>query len=743
MNMSQIMDIRYLWSPLGVCLVLAGCGNDTNASPVDAGLADAAVADAQPADAALPAEPSGVDVYFPPPRSRTELDAITVRGTAMDDDGIAAIHVAGVAATSDDGFATWQATVPLQPGVNLLTVDKQDGAGNLTVGVAQVEVVNALLLNDLRRMVLDGTRNRVLVADANQDALVAVDLDSALPTRVPDSALPRPIYNPPVATMAMDPDQRRLWLASSEIEVRTILLWLDLITGERRVVADATTGSGIGLFDITAIAVDAAGNRVLLFDAEHQAVVAVDQATGERTVLASVGVGSGPALAGVSCMAVDAARSRLLAAATWEQQDVLHQALIAVDLSTGDRTVIADDSTGAGPAPGPARGLDLEPGGNRAWLSVADGFLSKVIAVDLSTGDRTLIAELGVSDQRLPGIGALVRDPARDRVLVLDDPRRIMAVGQGGAAAPWLNQVIIGLGPFLSTSQALGLDDVRGRAFFLGRPREGEVMSLGIWPQEIAGWRSFVTESNGSRRGPLRGARDMILDLPRDRAIVSSNDKEFGTSVLYSLDLDSGEHAKLAGPGTALGPLPDLLGSIAMDTLHHSILGVTPDTLLSVDLSTGGYIVISDAATGTGPALANPRGLAVDARQQRAIVVNDEVSLLSIELETGDRSTLSELGIGPGGERHELGDTALDLAHQRVLVTEPRTDTRPTRVWSVSLTGGASTELVGPTAGAGPPIQDSLGSIAVDSRRDLAVTQAATKVFMVDLVTLQRVIVSD
>src|SRR5690606_32113479 len=62
------------------------------------------------------AVPDGFVIAFPPPSSITDAPSITVNGTASLDGDIDAITVAGVAATSEDGFAHWAASVPLSVG---------------------------------------------------------------------------------------------------------------------------------------------------------------------------------------------------------------------------------------------------------------------------------------------------------------------------------------------------------------------------------------------------------------------------------------------------------------------------------------------------------------------------------------------------------------------------------------------------------------------------------------------------
>src|SRR5262245_32279006 len=115
-----------------VGFVLLGCGGGEQP---DAG-SDAAL-DAGPRGDGLPPT---VQIMFPPARSLTEAATILVRGTASDPDGVASIRVNGIAAVSNDGYATWTANVPLVFDANQLAVEAVDSVGNRNPAAAMRSV---------------------------------------------------------------------------------------------------------------------------------------------------------------------------------------------------------------------------------------------------------------------------------------------------------------------------------------------------------------------------------------------------------------------------------------------------------------------------------------------------------------------------------------------------------------------------------------------------------------------------
>src|SRR5262245_48445263 len=87
-----------------------------------------------------------VGLTFPPPASSTEQESIMVSGTASDPSGVAEVRVNGVLASTSDGFATWQASVPLALGRNTLTVAASDARGNSDARAAGAVIESQALL---------------------------------------------------------------------------------------------------------------------------------------------------------------------------------------------------------------------------------------------------------------------------------------------------------------------------------------------------------------------------------------------------------------------------------------------------------------------------------------------------------------------------------------------------------------------------------------------------------------------
>lgn len=99
-------------------------------------------------------------------------------------------------------------------------------------------------------------------------------------------------------------------------------------------------------------------SRVLISDLDLDAVVSVDLATGDRSIVSDASNGSGPNLDSPYDLALDSGNNRILLT------DIDLNAVVSVDLATGDRSIVSDDMVGSGPNLSFPRGLALDSGNN-------------------------------------------------------------------------------------------------------------------------------------------------------------------------------------------------------------------------------------------------------------------------------------------------------------------------------------------------------------------------------------------
>ena len=206
---------------------------------------------------------------------------------------------------------------------------------------------------------------------------------------------------------------------------------LNVVTGERNTVSYVDwVGSGPTIKGATDMALDrraAVNSRSALvlvgqsYDLQATpGLFSVDLTTGNRTRVAGIAVGN---TSDPKKMALDVANNRIVFTND-EVSPAVADGLYAMDISTGITTTISDGSH-AGPALGNASYVVLEPAVNPTRALVADRSQSRILAVDLATGTRT------VFDTLIDGhAGPMLVDSVNSRLLVniVDTPESLVTV---------------------------------------------------------------------------------------------------------------------------------------------------------------------------------------------------------------------------------------------------------------------------------------------------------------------------
>jgi hypothetical protein len=647
-------------------LLIPGCGDDGGGSggPPDSG------PDAYAGDGVAPT----VKVTFPPPNSLTDTPMVTIRGTADDVDDIAAVRVNGAMAQSSDGFATWEATVSLVHGDNAIVVATEDEFDAVDDSAAELTVVlSANVMDSPTAVVADPANGRALVFDRQLDALVAVSYATGERTIVSDDATGEgPELQDPEAAVFDEAGNRVLVLDGAA------LLAVDLATGNRSVIADGTTGTGDLLAEPFDIALDAPEkNRALVLDIDGTDVAnpvatlyAVALDTGDRTVL-SRGVGaSGPELLNPTALALDPAGNRAFIAFT-DNTDGANfvRAVMAVALDTDERTVISTNANAdQGRLLGDPVAMVLDDSVTPARLLVLDGNLDAILAVAVDTGNRTVVAEDRVTpgqDFSVPD--ALALDKAGDvtRALVVDSGLdMVIAVALGDGARTVFSGFNVGEGPLFQQPVAVVVDEragTAGSAVVVDR-QQNALLSVDF---ATSGRKEISGEEAGS--GPdFDDPQALSLDVETGLDGQVENVGKIvvadpGAAALVTVDPVSGARVTLSGGPAGAGPAFGAPRGVAFDPGDAAasvpgrflVVDEQLNALFAVDPASGDRAIVSDAATGTGPALGVPQAVTLElgatGRTGRALVLTENpAALIAVDLTTGNREELSGPNKGDG-----------------------------------------------------------------------------------------------
>jgi hypothetical protein len=351
-------------------------------------------------------------IVFPPPGAVAN-DSIVVRGSSMFAEGVGAIRVNGVAATSTDGFATYRAVVPLQQGDNKIVVTAE-GKSAASLGTAEVTVQRFADEATLHRggsdpfsifrlfgFVIDAEQKEAIVCDDIFDGLMRINLatgDRTLASASESSA--KGMVGKGYNDISQPRDVTIDTPGHALIVDGPTLVGIDLRSGDRTLLSGQGTGTGPDAMLFGGVGYDAAGKRAIAMDYQGNALFAIDPANGTRSVLSSTTVGTGVGFNSFGGIELDMAHGRALTTRPYANP------IIAIDLKNGNRSVLSGDGAGTGPALQEPTALAVAPslGLVLAWDKTA----KHLVGVELATGNRRIVADgttgMGVS---LPSLDRL------------------------------------------------------------------------------------------------------------------------------------------------------------------------------------------------------------------------------------------------------------------------------------------------------------------------------------------------
>ncbi len=682
-------------------------------------------------------------VFFPPDAVLAERGSVTVRGTATDATGVAAVRVNGLAATSSNGFADWEITITPQLTSGReklqLTVETEDVLGNVEADAARVRVeFRRHVFGDVSGVDFDPGRGLALVMDSLPSRVVTVDPISGQLTPILN---PNPVGLPDIpqaGVIAYHPGLDEVLVAERTLDD---LFGIHVGTAWQRLISLSTAGND----DLTGIVVDTFGNRVLVLDnrPRQPRVIEVDVASGARTIL-SGSANTGPLLKGGGGLALDYNGNRVLAT-VWQSPGV-----IGVDLTSGDRTLVSGTALGFGPPFVAPSAVAVDPALGLAY--VTDRGARAVFAVDLATGDRSIVSDaaLGTGPSLLepvavvldPGNRLLVADAGHDALLLVDP------VSGDRTAFP-----AAGIGDGVKLSDPTGVAKLRtpGGSYLITDTDLDAVVAIDPLTRD----RAILSDATTGSGAVLFDPADIEIESPiqslsPERVFVLDTELR----ALYLVDPASGDRTVVSDDVTGSGVLLALPVSFALDASVQTagvascayVLDAPPQTtptIVRVDLATGNRTEISGPGAGGGRFMAGATSLGYDAyaNPPRLLVLDPYLdSLLAVDLASGVRTIVSPpsfLGYGPP---FGLGPTDIrrDPTNNRAIVV----DTAAKRIVAVNLDTGMRTSLTDPPLGSGWEGEPTALLLDAGFDRAVAVDRRATALFSVDLRNGGRVMLS-
>ena len=618
-----------------------------------------------------------VELWFPPASGLMMVDTLTVRGAADDDSNIVAIRVNGVEAETSTGFSLWQAEVPLAAGANLLVIESEDAKGNIDSEAASVTITRAPfdVFNDAGAMALDQNARQMLLADWGESALYRYNLDTGDWVVLSANTEEYGPYWHGLTELELDLAHDRAVVIGSKYGGGSTMYSVDLNTGARTVIADEVRGQGIPLQMHRGLALDGERGRVIVIstsppqpDYPIRMLVAVDLETGDRTQLSGDGIGSGPELSGPHDLVVDSSGAMAYVV------DSVLQTVLSVDLQTLERRVVSGPERGAGSLPIMPRAMVLDAANNRVLVldtlagDTQPGYTqSVVLAIDLSTGDRTLEAELPCNEAELDCVD-FEFDSERDEIIgVVGDV--LAAVNLTTGERRQIGSTLTGTGEPLTEALWVTVDDAGNRAYITGFEGEEEEYEGGLFMEvDLATGNRRLVSGPGVGAGPeLAAPVSIVIEEEHGRAFLADY-----VGKIVEVDLDTGDRAEV---WDAHAVLPDVefdiwVGGLVQYQDRLLVSMFLGSAICAVEPDTGKWELLAGMGAGTGPELEGPFGMDIsDAHGLLFVADLIKNAIVAIDVITGERHEVSgDIGTGPLFD--QPSSVVYDRMRDRLLVSD-------------------------------------------------------------------------
>ncbi len=710
-------------------------------------------------------------IIFPALSAATTAESIRVRGSAADDGTIVSVTVNGIAASSNDKFLNWTASVPLKPGMNNISVLVTDRGGNSNDSASiNVDSRPSFFLNK-RQIAYHNASAKLMFYDDtdNRKGLYAFDRSSQDYQIISDDSKPVEGLNRfnSLRDFAIDETSGLAYTIDGGNSFDRVMQ-VDLNTGLRTVLTEDTQAyAAHTLITPRLIEIDSAAKIAYVFDGDNsglggrKAIIAFDLSTGAASLLSDNSF-AGPRYTWPSNIALDKNNDRLLLT------DTFYRRVLAIDLKTGNRDVLLIDQSSPIKLNQP-KGIAVDSQKNRALvydsnargifaINFETGALSSVVEdlslnvnvfssidmvydggdgtvdqdrvfivaedvvyqIDLKTGEESIFSSNTIPNESNPLNKAtgLTIDPAKNRLLVTTrDTSQIIAINlENGERSIVSNNLTIpdDLNP-LDTPMDIAISG--DQAYVVDA---GNLSIITVDLMEAAnGARSILSSSlKGDENNTFHQLTAVAVDAANAHTLVLDS----GRRALFSVDNASGERAVISDNFT-----PDSANSIikAAGLIIHGGRGFIADaqkhSILSVDLQSGVRTVFSGPEH---PAPGNyqmrsPTKMVLDAANNRLLVVANN-AIIAVSLADGSRSLLASQYFPTNGPRYKnISDITLDIENKQVLML----DSGLQRIFAIDLASGERAYYAGGVPNAsGLSIEPTHIALDSESNKALIIT---------------------
>ena len=283
-------------------------------------------------------------------------------------------------------------------------------------------------------------------------------------------------------------------------------------------------GAELEITQLNRLLVDQKRNRLLVSNAGLHDGIAIDIASGELSKIIKNGIGDG---AGLVWSHHPQITSDDKFAYVLDDRAQAKDTIFKIDLATGNRTVISDlglyDNTGT-------YGLALDEQNNRIFFAMG----LTIGIIDLATGEKTIVASpdvgLGIAMESFNSLGDILYDSQNNRLLVASGWQNgfIAVIDPITLRRSILFDSTMGTGPALISISAMALDSENKKLYVSNSDVEGKTSILVI--NIDTGDRTSLLEQCKDAFGSLHTlvdsySTDIFLDKKKQQVYATSNNE--------------------------------------------------------------------------------------------------------------------------------------------------------------------------------------------------------------------------
>lgn len=422
--------------------------------------------------------------------------------------------------------------------------------------------------------------------------------------------------------------------------------------------------------------------------------------------------------------------------------EVAFNTIFSIDLDSGTLATVSGDGAGSGPGFSQLFRSNIEIAPDSDVLHVFDNGLQALIEVDIATGNRTVLSQggivgsgtdfqnayLSVTDFNV-GVAYVYDDNSPDYIFHVD-----LATG---------DRTIISSGadPALNLANAMWLDQANGKLVISGLViGESEYVVVEV---DLA--------TNARRALPLSAGDTRLLSpidifrLDGDNAYtLTDSDRYDAWNALFQIDSETGSQTRVFRDEVGVGSIPRDLMGLATDFENRITYAADyrGDGVLAINLDNGDRAQVYGSGVGSGPALNNPSRLAYDSSTKQLYVWSvDGGNIIQIDTATSEGTMFLSAADDPS--IYNISSLQIDTLRGRLYYSRFSDGT----VYQADLETKAISAVTGASRGEGS-LMESVQAISLSPDGDTMFASndsqsALNSLVAIDLATGNRTVVVD